>query len=304
MRRVEVNRRCEEVGMAERTRDVSRPWWARVRFRLRVLIVVVLAIGGSLGWIVNRARVQREAVAAIRRAGGFVAYDWEWQNRRGNRKAKPSGPRWFVEQLGVDYLNRVVYVGFQEPMLDDVLAQMGRLGDLEMLYLQKSHVNDASMVHLSGLTQLRILYLDGNRITDAGLARIERLDRLEELSLGGTAITDEGLAHLRRLTRLKQLYLSATPITGSGFVHLEGLKQLDTLSLTATRLDDAGMAHLESLISLRSLNLQNDTRVTSIGLRHLKGLTKLQELSIRNVKFSSGTLAELRRALPKLKMDY
>ena len=59
--------------MADQTFAI--PWWRRVRISLRGLMVVVLVIGGGLGWVMQRARVQREAVAAIRRAGGSVLYD-------------------------------------------------------------------------------------------------------------------------------------------------------------------------------------------------------------------------------------
>jgi hypothetical protein len=45
-----------------------------LRFSVRGLIVLVLLVGGWLGWIVRNARIQREAVAAIERAGRHVAY--------------------------------------------------------------------------------------------------------------------------------------------------------------------------------------------------------------------------------------
>jgi hypothetical protein len=70
---------------------VSRPWRRYLRFSVRGLIVLVLVIGAGLGWIVRSARMQREAVAAIKNAGGSVSYDWRWSNGnsdfpgRGNR---------------------------------------------------------------------------------------------------------------------------------------------------------------------------------------------------------------------------
>jgi hypothetical protein len=42
-------------------------------------MVLVLVIGALLGWMARRARVQREAVAAIQKAGGMVGYNWEWK---------------------------------------------------------------------------------------------------------------------------------------------------------------------------------------------------------------------------------
>jgi hypothetical protein len=51
---------------------VSRPWRRYLRFSVRGLIVVVLLMGAWLGSIVRSARIQREAVAAIRKVGGRV----------------------------------------------------------------------------------------------------------------------------------------------------------------------------------------------------------------------------------------
>ncbi len=48
-----------------------------LRFSVRGLIIVVLLIGGWLGWIVRGARIQREAVAAIIKERGLIEYDWE-----------------------------------------------------------------------------------------------------------------------------------------------------------------------------------------------------------------------------------
>ncbi len=56
---------------------VRKPWWHRFRFSLRSLMIVIGIVGGGLGWIIHRAQVQRDAVAAIGRAGGFVLYDWQ-----------------------------------------------------------------------------------------------------------------------------------------------------------------------------------------------------------------------------------
>ena len=45
---------------------------------LRGLLVLVLVIALWLGWIVQKVRQQREAVAALQKFGGFVHYNWEF----------------------------------------------------------------------------------------------------------------------------------------------------------------------------------------------------------------------------------
>jgi hypothetical protein len=73
---------------------------------MRGLIVLVLLIGAGLGWIVRPAHIQREAVAAIRGAGGSVFYD-----READLLSKPSSRRawleWRVDRAGVDYFGNV-----------------------------------------------------------------------------------------------------------------------------------------------------------------------------------------------------
>ena len=56
------------------------PWRHRLRLSVRALIALVMAIGVFLGWYVRTVQVQQDAVAAIKKAGGAVAYDWEWGN--------------------------------------------------------------------------------------------------------------------------------------------------------------------------------------------------------------------------------
>ena len=80
-----------------------KTWRQRVRFNVRTMMIAVLVLCGSLGWVVRRAGVQREAVAAIRRAGGDVVYDWQLRNGIPVWGGKPWAPGWLVDLLGVDY---------------------------------------------------------------------------------------------------------------------------------------------------------------------------------------------------------
>ena len=53
--------------------SVTRAWRRHLRFSVRGLIIVVLVIGGWLGWIVRSAHIQRDAVATIENSRGHVA---------------------------------------------------------------------------------------------------------------------------------------------------------------------------------------------------------------------------------------
>ena len=55
----------------------KRPWRWYLHLGVRQLMLVVLAVAGCLGWWLHRARVQRQAVAAIQAARGWVKYEWD-----------------------------------------------------------------------------------------------------------------------------------------------------------------------------------------------------------------------------------
>ena len=68
-----------------------------LRLSVRALMVVVLVLAVVLGWFVHRAQVQREAVAAIEKAGGKVYLRMAEDSRRA---AEPQGRAELAEVAG------------------------------------------------------------------------------------------------------------------------------------------------------------------------------------------------------------
>ena len=202
----------------------QQPWWRSLRFSLRSLLALVLVIGGWLGWVVHRARVQREAVAAIERAGDKVWYDWEWNNGRPIPNGKPRCPKWLVDRIGVDYFGHVTSV-------------------------YARHASDAELVHIGNLRQLECLILVGSFVTDAGLAHLEGVSSLQVLNLQRTRIADAGLPHLKKLTGLQELGLSDTGVSDAGIAHLEGLTHLTVLGLEKTKVTNVGVRELQKVLT-------------------------------------------------------
>ncbi len=80
-------------------------------------VVLVLAVG--MGCYVRSVSTQQDAVAAIRRAGGSVAYDWRWE---GNNTpgtfidlGRPLAPRWLANLVPADYIATVISVDLNAP---------------------------------------------------------------------------------------------------------------------------------------------------------------------------------------------
>ncbi len=195
----------------------SRPWRSYLRFSVRGLIVLVLVIGAGLGWIVRTAHIQRDAVAAIERAGGAVAYDSGWTDNptwMGHRE--PWAPKWLVDALGVDFFGHVFFVRLAEKCSDQELAQVGRLPRLDSVAILGANVTDLGLAHLKGTKNLRVLYVQGTQITDAGLVHLKGVTNLSELYLYQTRVSDAGLVHLKGLTNLSVLWLDQNQVTGAG----------------------------------------------------------------------------------------
>jgi hypothetical protein len=283
-------------------------------------MVLVLVLGGVLGWFVYRARVQREAIAAIERAGGKTYYGWQVQySRLGDLTfypaGRPPGPRWLVDWLGLDYFCTVRYADISGPA-DDLMPHIGRLVGLEELDFHASRTDrtnlgptDAGMVHLRGLTRLRKLTLGvntsggplGSKITGASLAAISGCTRLLFLELNGITVADADLAALRGLTKLTNLDLHGPGVTTAGLVHLKGMNRLTGLNLSQTNVDS--LEPLRTLASLNTLALAG-TPIGDAGLAPASpdapGFAGLTVLNLFKTRVSDAGLTHLRN-LPKLR---
>jgi Leucine Rich repeat len=194
----------------------ARPWWRYARFGVRGLLASVLVIGGWLGWLAHRARVQRDAAAAIKWAGGSLLYDSQLNHD------EPRWPRWLGDFIGVDHLDHIALVNLRS--------------------------DDAMLVHVERLDCLERLSLDGSLVSDSGLMHLEGLTRLRWLNLRDTKVGDAGVDHLRRLTELRTLNLRRTSVSDAGLVRLKGLVNLEDLDIGGTLVTDAGVQELRKAL--------------------------------------------------------
>jgi hypothetical protein len=156
--------------------------------------------------MVHQARIQREAVAAIERAGGEIMYDWQWKDNA-PVQGRPSAPRWLVDRVGIDYFGHVTRVDLVHKgrsKVESAFSYVGRLDRLQELCVHTSAVSDADLVRVTGLKDLRRLILYRTPVTDAGLEPLKGLTHLKELELTHTRATDVGVRRLQEaLPKLK-----------------------------------------------------------------------------------------------------
>ncbi|MGO9471340.1 MAG: leucine-rich repeat domain-containing protein [Isosphaeraceae bacterium] len=289
--------------------------WAllRIQRNRRAIMALALVAAVLLGWREYLVHIQRDAVAAIERAGGGVTYDWEWRNGRPLRPG--NGPRslgtlpppwrkWLASALGPDLVGNVVAVNFhgrKDATADSVLKDVARLRGLEYLSLYDSAVTNEGLASLRDLTGLKVLHLHGTAVGGPGLACLERMASLEELMLPDRAVSDAELAHLAGLTNLKHLRLFGKQLTNAGLAHLGAMSQMENLCLRQTSIttlepiramtklkfldvvgspiDDAGLKPVAGFTKLEGLWL-GSTRVTDAGMVHLAGLPSLMTLDL------------------------
>lgn len=265
-----------------------RRWF---RLGLRSLMVLVLIVGGGLGWFVRQSHEQRDAVAAIGQAGGHVVYDWDWGSatRREASGGQGRWQGWLINLLGPESVGTIKSVGFSGGKAADALmARVGRFRELAALHLNGSQgVTDAGLAHLRNLTEMRELDLSFTGVQGSGLEclkgmwwleqlnlikipvenqvliEIAGLRSLEKLDLTGKNLTDAGLAHFKGLTNLKWLQVIGGPLTSAGLVHLQRMTRLEVLSMPRTQVESLQpVAHLKGILSLNLIK----TRMDDAGL--------------------------------------
>ncbi len=267
----------------------------RIRLSVRALMVLVLVLGLWLGWVVHRARVQRDAVNSFN-SGSIVYYDWQFVKGHLDPNARPPGPRWLRERLGDDVFQTVREIDLFGGS-DEDLVQLGRLGSLKRLKIS-GVFTDAALTNLEGLGRLEYLelendYLDArlrSGMTDAEqrrkglsgacLRHLKGFSRLREVGIDVRLVTDEDLEALSNLTKLRRLSISKTDISDEGVEHLMGMRDLEQLALEGTTITDAGLARICGLPKLEEFC------VFSSRIESLKAIRRLSGLKLLGVMYS------------------
>jgi len=67
------------------------------------------------------------------------------------------------------------------------------------LWLDVTHVTDAGLKHIQGMTDVRVLSLNFTEVTDVGLKNLGNLRQLRRLCLNGSKVTNEGVEKLHQV---------------------------------------------------------------------------------------------------------
>ena len=279
----------------------------RLKLSLRALMVLVLIVGGGLGWVAYRARVQREAVAIIERHNGSVGYNTSWSLRGPWPPPQdPLVPDWLRRSLGPHYFDTATSVHFSGGGLprpksggDEAMRAACRLPELEQLWFIKTDATDAGAERLGDLAHLKSLDLRLNHaMTALAVKDLGRLTELRELKLATLPLRDEDMGFLRSITRLESLMVAGRESTlrDAWLEHVAGLNSLEYLQLYDMAITAEGLRHLRGLANLQVLTLHaaNVDRLDALG-----PLTRLGSLGLYGNPIDDDDLAPV-QSLPKL----
>jgi Leucine-rich repeat (LRR) protein len=210
--------------------ETPKPHRRHFQYSLRSLFVVMFLACVGMSWVgvkMQTARRQREAVEAIKKLGGSVAYDYEI-DASGNflrgpeaPELTPPGPKHLRNLIGDDFYSDVVFVNIPNAqVMEGDLEQLEGLPQLRILELIGTNVTDMELRHLKGLTRLEKLWLNRTQVTGVGLQNLKGLTKLHTLRLDDTQVKDTELEHLKGLTQLRFLSLG-TNITANGREELQ-----------------------------------------------------------------------------------
>lgn len=246
------------------SQNQKRRW--RPRFSLRALMIAMTVACIVLGWMghrVHRARVQREAVAALKSVTMDIMYDWECDARDRaaipGYRGEPAGPDWLRELIGGEYFQEVQEVCIEVDWNTD-LAVLDHVADLP-------HAQTLVIVNQNNYAKPK----------DLDLRFLAHLRNLECLFVCELRVDDACIAQIGRRTSLRSLGLPSCVVRAESFQHLLNLPNLEKLALWSTRTDDAVLNTIGQMRTLKELNLSS-TDITGDGLAALAELplTKLE----------------------------
>ncbi len=301
--------------MADPASSVRLPWRRFLRFSVRGLIVLVLVIGGCLGWIV--------------RAHEFSA--------RRSRNSRKQAPLWFMIGTGRTAVRFVESRGAPSGLSMPSVLTTSELSPMSgyftrptrCYFTQDSSARFKSRHRVSGGNHGR--RFGPSEESDQAVETeplqfpgLRRRNRASEGSHGPHRTQPERHSHhrlrsgkpkrfdqslrlerpwylrhqcrngdLKRLTKLTKLDLNDTHITDAGLMHLESLTNLTELSVAP------GLVTVTEILRSRRFTDPEEwspyrIQVTDAGLLHFKGLINLSKLDLTGTRVTDVGLVQLK----------
>ena len=263
--------------------------WLQISLRTLLLALTCAAI--VVAWFAHYARERRTAFAAIRQAGGAIEMGVGEPSRL---------EAWF----GPELFGRLNKVDLRKGKADNaLLTHIGVLKELRRLDLSNADIDDEGLRRIAHLP-LRELWLQETHITDASAATLSRIRTLDFLALNATTLSDDFLERLESLPALENLGLRGTHVTSAGMTFLSRHPKLKRLDVYSTQVDDAGVRRLVDCQSLTDIGLSM-TRITNDVFQYLDMLPNLTEADLTaNRPITTEAVLAFEKTHPKCDIEW
>ena len=296
--------------------DLRQPFRRWLQFRLRTILVGMLAVCVPLSMLTNkwlRTRRERTAVNSITAAGGRVWYVSQDPHQKGKRYGYDVIP-YDSQQRDASGLALLV----AEARAGQVVAVA--FGDYGERIIRQSDWGSSDRHHMdldgqefAGEVRGHWI-LHGENDPNRRVVRttapqelewhdLRMLESLELLCVSDRPVSDADLTHIGGLKQLRGLVLqNCDNVTNVGLGQLKELRNLRVLVIDKSQVNDDGLESLAMLEKLEVLELDH-ADVHGPGLRHLAGLQELKLLSLRFCPLDDSGMAHL-ACLPNLQRLY
>ncbi len=167
----------------------KRRWF---RFSLRTMLLATTVLCVLLGWKINAAHEQRQAVIGFQELGGSVWYDYQIGPDIFKQIIPRPEPVWYAKLLGADYFYDVVEISISGSPAKDraVLPFVRHFPRLRSVLIENAKLNDIDFQYLANLKDMQCLWLTNNGATGMGFKYLADLRKLKVLSVRSNPIVD------------------------------------------------------------------------------------------------------------------
>jgi hypothetical protein len=266
---------------------------------VRNLMLLVLLIGGGLGWLLQKPMAQARAIRAIRDQGGSAVKSrgcFFWLEDDRNRLTV-----WLEamkRRIGYEFFMTVREVTLRSNVHEALLEKIACLDEIsELSFYDCNQISANEMKIVGQIATLEEIAFMGGKIESGSLAGLVKLPKLDRLVIDGLDLSDEDLAPLAQMSGLKALYIRDCPrLTDESLRCLRSLNNLQELTIENCGFTSQALTHVGKIVSLESLWITK-TKVTDLS--DLGSLSQLDMIDLSENQIGDDNLAKL-ADLPKL----
>lgn len=291
--------------------ESPRRFLPRIRFSIRLMLLVVLALGVLFAWTREQYLAPYRELAAeqqmlesspeVQVARGELSQDSPLSSLVEEGTPEDHGVWWQLAGTRPVCALRIVHDSTiaADPHLFSSFPHLERFSVITK-GKQEQILTDDQFRHVLRCRTLRSLSFSRHPLAKWQITAIAENERIKELAIMGADLDDDDLARISKMTQLEVLILRSNSFNGTGIrdalPHFSGLRRLD---VGECPVDDEFAFAVARLPTLTQLDV-DDTHISDVGVQAIAANAhRLMSLNLRSVPLSPSSLDALSN-LPEL----